>query len=64
MPVMMFGSFIAMEAISRSQSVDDKTIVVIDHSQQFAVAIEQSAKQNNGTVDFLLEQKNGRILRR
>jgi ABC-2 type transport system permease protein len=53
MPVFMGGGLFAIEFLKNKGGIEEKKIVVIDHSGQFIVPIKMAAAANNELVDFL-----------
>jgi ABC-type Na+ efflux pump permease subunit len=56
MPLFMFGSMFAMEALKNAGKIDEKKVAVIDHSKQFLVAIKMSAANNNDMLEYLVAE--------
>lgn len=51
MPILMFGGIIAMQLLQERGSIEEKKLVVIDHSKQLYDFLQSSAEANNAFVD-------------
>ncbi len=51
MPILMFGGIIAMQLLQERGSIEEKKLVVIDHSKQLYDFLQSSAEANNAVVD-------------
>ena len=56
MPILMGGSLLAMEFLKNSGSIQERTIVLIDHSGEMRPSIQVAANINNERVE---KRKNG-----
>lgn len=51
MPILMFGSILAMKMLRNVGKVQERTIAVIDHSGELYPVLEAAAKLNNEMID-------------
>jgi ABC-2 type transport system permease protein len=58
MPLLMFGSFLAIELLQKSGGIDEKKIAIIDHSQVFVAYLQQAAQENNLALDSLNDSQD------
>jgi ABC-type Na+ efflux pump permease subunit len=51
MPILMFGGILAIDLMKKTDTIDDRRIVVIDHSGQFFQPLSVAAEAYNAALD-------------
>ncbi len=58
MPILMFGSFVAMEVLQKSGKVEDKRVAIIDPDGNVFESLKTSAGLRNAALDAKLAAEN------